>query len=322
MGAGAMMFMTALGNAMMNSGGGTTTTTSTPWSSQIPYLEQSFRDANRLYSEGSLGQVAPLNAYQNTANQLALGQAGNMAGLGGAAYGGISNLMNSNAPTAGSATYTPSSALSSMLSGNVNLNAYNPVADAITNRMTNAFNQTVVPSIRRNSLQASGVPTSRMGLQTSQAGNQFSQNLGDTLGNLYGGAYQDAMNRQSQGVGYLGGLNQLNEQARQYGGNNALNAYGMNMSNLGNALGMMPQVASLGLMPSQIYSNIGNQLQTQQQNELEQQQNALRQFQGLISGNYGGTQTVTGPSSNPAGALIGLGLGAYGNQNGWFTSGS
>jgi len=301
-------------NSMQNSGGQSVTTT--PWSSQIPYLESAFRDANKLYSSGQLGQVAPMNQFQNTANNLALGQAGNIAGLSGQGYGGISNLLNMQAPTAGSATYNPSSALNSMLSGNVNFGAYDPIANAITNRMTNAFNQTVVPSIRRNSLAASGLPTSRMGLATGQAGSQFEQNLGDTLGNLYGGAYQDAMNRQAQGVGALQNINALNENARQFGGQNALNAYNAQTGNIGNALQLMPQIASLGLMPSSLYSGIGSQLQSQQQNEMNQAQNALSQFQGLISGNYGGTQTTSG--YDPTGMLIGAGLGAYGQHAGWF----
>ena len=99
------------------------------------------------------------------------------------------------------------------------------------------------------------------------------------------------------------------------------NAYGQNLNAMQNAQAMAPQMAQLGLMPSNILSGVGAQQQAMQQQGINQQmaqhdypQQQLAQYANLISGNYGGTQATpyqTNPLMSAAGGgMLGYGIGS------------
>jgi hypothetical protein len=137
-------------------------------------------------------------------------------------------------------------ALNQYLSGQVNLDAYNPIANQITQRFGQAFNESVIPGIRRGSLLGAGRPTSRANIATTQAADRFGQGLGESLSSLYLPAYQQAQ------------------------------------SNIGTGLGLAGQVGSLGLLPSQIYQDIGGQRQQLQQQSYDSPYTALSRYGSLL----------------------------------------
>lgn len=234
-------------------GGGENRASSQNWvlPSQANAMNAYYPQIMSAYYGGDLGNVAPLNQQQIQSQNLAMNYADNFG-----------QFMN---PTM--------AAMKRALSGRVNLGAYNPVADAITQRMTQGFAEGVVPGIRRNSLAASGRPTSRMGNQTMAAAEDFERNLGQTLAGAYLPAYQDAQRNMMQG------------------------------------LSLSPAIAQLGMIPSSVYGDVGGQNRAYLQQLMDQPYSALSMFSGLLGNpvmqqtmnsrgdQYGGVFEKIGPST-------------------------
>lgn len=196
-----------------------------PIQSQIEAYNSYFPLLAQAYNAGDFGRVTPFNQWQMAGQNMGL----NFANQFGNTYGGVQDALNR------------------ALSGNVNLDAYNPVADAITQRMTQAFNEGTVPALRRNSLGAAGRQTSRLGDVTlPNAAQSFQRDLGQTLNQLYLPAYQQAQQNM------MGGLS------------------------------LSPSIAQLGLLPSSIYQDIGGQRQALHSQYLNQPYSALAMFSGLL----------------------------------------
>ena len=177
---------------------------------QKPFLESLFSGAQGAFDQGQFGQVAGFNPLQQQAQEQQLGFAQGF----------------------GQQSQPAQNALQSLLSGQVNMDAFNPIADQLTNRLTRSFNEDVIPGIRRNSLFGSGRQTSRPGIETQQAAQGFQENLGDQLSALFGNALQGAQGAQGQ------------------------------------ALGLAPGILGLGAIPGDIMSQIGGQQQGMQQAQL------------------------------------------------------
>lgn len=246
--------------------------------SYFPYLTQLYNQ----YSQSPESLVAGFTPTQEAAQRYGAGYAGDLSNLTGYA-GGLTGQLASQTPyervsgaigpSAGagllSSMQSPSgaygSALNQMMSGDVNLAPYNQVADALTQRMAQNYQENVVPSIRRNSLSASGVPTSREGLLTSRAGGQFTRDLGSALSNLYLPAYQQAQEMQATGAGLYGDALNRRLAASQAGLTNLGQASQLGSANIGSALNFTPQLAQLGLTPYSLLSDIGSQQQAMNQ---------------------------------------------------------
>lgn len=209
------------------------------YASQLPsYVNQTQSQQNRLYGptyyENVAGMTAPfsLNAFAGASQ------------APGGAYGDT---------------------LNDLMSGNVNLDAYDKVADSITSRMSRNFNENIVPNIRRNSLNRSGVPTSRMNIPTQQAASRFSQDLGDTLNSLYLPAYQQAQQQRQAGAGMWSDALNRQLSAAGVGFDTLGGASTLGSENINRGLSFAPQLAQLGYSPAQILQEIGGSRQGQEQ---------------------------------------------------------
>jgi len=123
-------------------------------------------------------------------------------------------------------------------------------------------------------------------------------------GRFGSGAYADARNDLDQSLGdAMSGL-----ATNLYGG-----AYRDERENALRAASLAPSNASADWLDIQALGGIGGQQQQQAQQLLDNPYRRLAQFQGGISGNYGGTQQTQQPlHSDPFGTLLGLGTTAAG----------
>lgn len=219
---------------------------------QAGLLQQMWGGGSDLFQQGGLAQVAGFNPFQQAGQQMTADYAMNGLGQGigqtQAAYG-------------------------QALSGGVDLSPYNQVADAITQRMTSAFQNEAMPGVRRGNLSAAGRPTSRAGIAADAASQGFQQNLGSALSQTYLPAYQQAQ------------------------------------QNRMGALGMAPGMMNLGFMPGQAMMGIGGQQQQLQQQQMNAPWMNLQRYQGLL----GAPITLSGSASDSASeSTVGTGT-AMGN---------
>ncbi len=204
----------------MSKGGGSQQPSSTtqtvkqdPWAPIQPYLKDVASEAQRLYRfPGPAffpGQTyAGFDPMQEMAHELAYNQIQPMGELanrmGGAVYSGLSNDVFNN-PALGS------------------------MANTIQRRMGDQFSEQWMPNIRNASINmGQGTTGSGYNKAAAMATGRAAEGIGDSLANLYGGAYNTG----------------LEQQAR--------------MAALG------PQVMQTALAPSQIASSIGGQRQQMQ----------------------------------------------------------
>lgn len=94
----------------------------------------------------------------------------------------------------------PTNTLEQMMSGQIDTNVYNQLADAMQGRMTRAFTQDILPNIRDEGILTGAYGGSRQDLANQGAVDIYSQNVGDALSALYGGAYNTAMNQRQAGA--------------------------------------------------------------------------------------------------------------------------
>ena len=228
------------------------------------------------YATGMMPSL--INNAQGLQSQLAnTGQGFQNFGQSLSPYAGQTLANNMQAP---SGQY--GDALNQMMSGQLNLDPYNKMAGSIADQMSQNFNQNIVPNIRRNSLAASGVPTSRMGNLTAQAGSQFSKDLGSTLNSLYMPAYQQAQQNMGTGAGLYGNALQNNINAANIASGLYGQGVGLNSNALSNAMGFSPQLAQMGYAPSQALQDIGATQQQQNQSFLQSPFSFMQNIQSLM----------------------------------------
>lgn len=278
----------------------------------------------KQYSSNPQSLVAPFTQAQQQAQNYGMNYAGSLPGLYGQSQGMMNNLasptlyQNWSNLTAPAATGTlldqmqsPSGqyggALNKMMSGQVNMDPYNSASGGVADQMTRAFNNNIMPSIRRNSLAMSGVPTSRTGIASQNAADTFEQNLGSILSNMYLPAYQQSQNLMASGAGLYGDAMNRNLSAANSAYGNVGNAAQLGSNNLNSAMNYSPMLANLGLMPYNIMNDIGGQQQTQNQNLLSAPFNLMGNYQSLA-----GNPTVLGQYSSSGNTSPGF-LGGFGN---------
>lgn len=205
-------------------GGGDTTTTASnkPWSGVSPYLSGStwnpktkkwqgtgsavfnpetgqmeqrgnivgtMSEAERIYRTAMPETLENVRQYGQTATDV--GQ-----NILGGAYD-INRIDPTNMRRAMGAT-DPTSALSRLLSGNVDNPYLNAQAQAITNQVNANLMNTLLPQIRSGATVAGQYGGSRQGIAQSGAISGTQRQLSDALSNLYGSAYENAQNRMLQ----------------------------------------------------------------------------------------------------------------------------
>jgi hypothetical protein len=296
----------------MSQGGGQTQTTKTePWSSQQPYLEKGFSEAENIYDQGP-AQYYPgqtyvdmsdptkqgLESVVNTANagspitQNASNYTANV--LGGGSDNPYASLLGPGA------NQLASSARGDFLSNNPYLDA---TFDAAAGRVTDSFNNTVLPGIAAQFGASGGAGDALHGLALSDAGGKLTDSLSDLSANIYGGAYENERGRQDQAASTLSGLGS--------------SLYGTGVNERLSALGLSPQIrdaeygdASKLIGAGQGYEDFAGKVLQDDINRFNYGQNAnlasLQDYLSMISGNFGSTSTSrTSSSGNPLATLLG-----------------
>ena len=273
------------------------------------------------------------NAISGATDYLASGQAN--AGGNAAMTVGSDMIQRANnlatQPTGATSQFTGvdyKPALSQSLSGQVDMSAYNPMADAITSRVNRNFNESIMPSIRQGAVANGTLGGSRQGIAEGLAASRMNEDLGSSLSSLYGNAFTQAQNARNIIAPQMATL-ALGQQGqdRQYGLDTSrfgLQANSQMNDAMTNGVGLLSQGAQQPLQSYQNLIGLGGLLQSDQQNQTNADvarwnfdQNKdwqnLGNISGLLTGNatLGASQTGTqGMFYNPTmqwmGALGGM----------------
>lgn len=260
-------------------GGGNTTTNTDPWSGVQPYLKDLFAQAQtRQQSGGAQYYPGQTLASQDPRSKEGLDMATSLA----------RNQMGQTAATATNAFNTLANA--SDVNNNPNLNA--------------AISAATAPAIR--AFQDPNGPLSQI-----RGGFTDAQQFGGTRQGLAEGVAADRLQQNVLGTGQL-----MAQQAYQSG---------LDATAKGLALG--PQVNQMQMAPATTLDAVGQESRTQQQQVIDdmlqrynygqnQPDVALRNYQSLLTGNFGGQTSQSGGGPSRTNQAIGLaatgaGLGAY-----------
>lgn len=288
----------------MGVGGGSqsSTTKSEPWSAQQPYLKQGFEEAQNIYEQGP-AQYYPGQTYVDMSDPT---KAGLESTVNTATAGSpiTANASNYTANVLGGGSDNPYAALLNPGTSQLSKSAggdfltNNPYLDqtynAAAGRVTDSFNNTVLPGIAAQFGMSGGAGDALHGLALSDAGGKLTNSLGDLAANIYGGAYENERGRQDQAASTLAGLGS--------------NLYGTGVNERLSALGLSPTIrgAEYGdagklLEAGKGYEDQANKVLQDDISRFNYNQNAdlasLQDYLALISGNYGATSTTRGSSS-------------------------
>ena len=197
-------------------------------------------------------------------------------GLLGYAGGGLQNLIGQT-----------QQGLAGMLSATPNMDVWGPAMQEAARIPTRTYQETILPSIRSGAQAAGQYGSSRQGIAEGIAGRGLTEALASQQTGLAQMAASEALNQRMAGMGMAG------------------------------------QIANLGMSPYNIMGQVGGQQQAMEQQGINQ---ALQQFyaplqqlqnyQGLVTGNYGGTQTTPYQGNPLLGGLAGMYLGGmFGGLN-------
>lgn len=328
----------ALLGGLMGSKNKTTTSTSSsaPWEPQQQYLKYGFGEGQDAYNAAkALGtyqgdRVADMNPYQtagyNLAGNTGLGMGydfgSNQATTGNNMLGSAANYGNNAAnlfsqyqngdPTAYALNTANQFASSPYLNGQI---------DAASRDVARNLNEQQLPAALRSQVAGGNINSTRAGVQDAILQRGAQDRVADISAGLRGNAFNQ---------GLTSGLNQYNTNlSNLLSTNNQL----YNAGNLGSSL------LNNGL--SNIYTGANNAtaagagFQNQNQNEINGQMSAfndqrnnqldlLKQYMGIVGGNYGGTSTgtQTTPGVGFLQGALGGAMGAAGLASGFGGAGS
>lgn len=319
-------------------GGGTTTQTSQPWATQQPYLQYGFEQGqnaagNALANPVYQGQrVAGLTdaqtqamGYANDYVNQGFGNAYNAQRVGsdlmgtGAQFGNnAANLFNqySGDPT-------------QQILGNANQYANNPyvngIIDASSRDVTRNLYENQLPTLAKAAAGSGNTNSTRAGVENAVAmrgaGDRLADMSNTIRGQFFGKGLDMSQTQYNQNL-----TNSLNA-------NNQLsNAYTQGLGGMTTGMTLANNAYGLGM-------NAGNVEQAQNQRGIDAEMakfaeqrgvplDILKQYMGIVGGNYGGTQATTTPKTGGGimggiqGALGGAlgGLGVAGNFGGGLSS--
>lgn len=278
----------------MSKGGSTTTVQkSDPWSGQQPYLQSVFQNAQNVYGQMSgnngANAVAPMTANQNQAINLTQQQVG-QSNLGGVQATNAANDYTTHLLQGDYLGSNPGNqSFGAFANGSMVNNPYlSGMADAAANGTIRNYQTAIAPQITSQMEGSGRYGSGAMANAQSQSQQDLATQLGNQMNNLYGGAYSQGM--QNMLAGAQGLSNNYNTAAQQQlqGSYNAPSLQNASSALIGN-----------------LYNMGGNQ-QAYQQQLLNSPWNQLGQYNNLIQGQYGGTQTSTQPYyTNPASGALG-----------------
>jgi hypothetical protein len=311
--------------------GGSRTKTTEPWEAQIKPLKFGFGEARKIYDEGapkwySGPTVAGFDPSQQAAQAGILGYAmGPRAtgmqresenqlfgmydiakqtpeyamGRGNVAQGYADDALKAVAPTT-----------ADMMSGKVNMGEGSPYAsmmDALGTQTMNQLTGKILPGIRQNIVQYQPGGGSRGDIVQSNAIASANQQMLNKAAEMYGGAYSQAQAQRlpaaQQALGAYGQASDAAIRAGQLG----LGGYNQAGSLSSQAFNAYPSLMGAPLSMYGAIGDVGDKRQAMSQAAIDQDverfnyqsmsdQNALADYMAMISGDYGGSQTVPGPS--------------------------
>ena len=274
---------------------GEQTQSQAPWSPMQPYLLAAGQQAANVYDQARTmpqGTQNALNSAQGVINQQ-LGsplynQSQNVAsGLLSGQMQGVSIPQTFS----GMGALDPTAAYQSQLSGQVNPYV-DQMAQSITNQVNRNTLENVMPSIRSGAQAAGQYGSSRQGIAEGLAASRAQQDLGSSLSNLYGSAYENAQGRQASAANQLGSMGVNNAQNNNTQRLAQFNT-GANLWNQGNNTQNTAVQNALGI------ANYPNQYQWDQ----------LKNYSGIVNpmagmGGTTSTPTYTNPWANALGGAI------------------
>ena len=326
----------------MSGGTKVQTTRTEPWTEQKPYLEAGFDRAERLYKPPGGGPSAMTPGYfpgatvagfdpaQTGAQADILTYAGGpipsnlMAGATGTAIDTMNfgrGAMGYGSGMAGPLTeaqyagLTPYDATQygQLLSGEVDPTTFDPLADAYRTQAMNQLTGEVLPGIRQQITQSQAGGGTRGDIVQANAVAAAQQQISDNLAKAEFQAYQQAQDRSLAAA-------QMGLGAQQAG-----LGYGMAGAEAGaRALGQYPSIMGAPLSMYGAMGDVGAQRQAQEQAliqgemarygyEAEKPMLGLQNYLSMISGEYGGQGTATGPGGpSPLVSALAGGLGGVG----------
>ena len=246
--------------------GGTQVSTSTtePWKEQIPYLTEGFKQAKNIYNRGAPGYYPGETLAGFDPAQLAAQQ-----GTMGYAMG----------PRAGAQQAGAEQSLLQGLSGQIDPNAYNPMVNALTQKVQSNLQSNILPGLRQQQVGYQPGGSSRGDLINNQAiSNAVTSGLTQPLAQMYTNAYNQAQNR-------------------------AVQSGSLYPSVMNAPLGMYNAMGQVGadrraMTQSGIDRDMGRY-----EYEANAPQNALRNYMAMVTGDYGSSTTQTTPGQSPLGML-------------------
>jgi hypothetical protein len=275
---------------------GGATTRSAPWDEQKPYLEAGFKEAGRLYEQGVPdyypgSTVAGFDPAQTAAQQATLGYAmgPRPAAMQAAAENVTLGQMGGQTPFSGGQ-------MADLLAGNVNTGAGSPfssMAGALSGQVMSNLQGNILPGIRESLVRSQPGGGSRGDLQQNQAiSKAVASGLTTPLAQMYGDAYS-----QAQGMRMPAAQMQLGQQQAGQA------AY---PSIMGAPLEMYGAMGDVGAQRRAMSQEAINQAQQKYAYQVGAPQQALSQYMGNISGDYGGTTTATPSGLSQLGQIAGI----------------
>lgn len=223
-------------------GGGKQTTTSEPWKESVPYIKNVFADASKLYQGGGYTpEMQAVNEYQKSlfpgrvegADLMKLMAYDTVAGrydatlnkarpvgvervtVGAKPEDIVSQTVDPTAARATQGSIDPTSALADLLTGQVNQQYLDPVAETIRANVTRNALENILPAIRSQALGAGQYGSSRQGVAEGLAASRLNQDLATAIAPMYAQAFENAQNRKT------GVATDLNRQASEIAEMNA-----------------------------------------------------------------------------------------------------
>ena len=278
----------------------------TPWEDALPYIlgdeEKGIKgflpEAGRLFGQGGWNdqmqeatksyfdylesRPQDISNVRNAANQVFSGmfdtnispinQIGGVPAItrGDVQVGTITPMMLSGVNARSlQGNLDPSESINKLLSGQINNQYLDPIADSIISKITRNTTENIFPQIRGGAIASNQYGGSREGIAEGLATSRMNQDIAGALAPLYGSAFENAQNRMQ------GTAEGLNAQALAMADANAYRDFMSQNQNVGNLLNA--QQFNVGTDMDAQKTTAGNLLNAQQFNaNLGLQNNAQR----------------------------------------------
>ena len=270
-------------------------TVSEPWKEQKPYLETGFKEAGKLYGQGSPSYYpgATLAGFTPAQTQAQSAVSNYVTGTRPAAL-----QAGAEAATMGQlqgATPFTGGQMSDLLAGKVDTGANTPYADLMGKFGTETMNQltgTVLPGIRQSLVEYHPGGSSVGNNIQAKAIAAANKQLVDKSAEMYGNAYQTAQGQRFPAAQMRLGQQQAGQAAYP--------------SIMGAPLEMYGALGDVGAQQRAMQQEAINQAQQKYAYDASKDQTALSQYMANISGDYGGTTTQTPSALSSLGQLVGI----------------